>query len=84
MTKRGQLKTVGVAILLALVWMTGNAVAAQCGSTADGFETWKRHFADEARAKGASASSLAALMSASYANATISADRNLVTLGLSL
>jgi membrane-bound lytic murein transglycosylase B len=84
MTKRGQLKTVGVAILLALVWMTGNARAAQCGSTADGFEAWKRHFADEARAKGASASSLAALMSASYASATISADRNQGSMRLSL
>ena len=84
MTKRGQLNMVGVAILLALVGMTGKALAAQCGSTADGFEAWKRHFADEARAKGASASSLAALMSASSSGATISADPNQASINLSL
>ncbi len=76
MTKGGQLKTVTVAVLVALLWMTGKAGAAQCGSTAAGFEAWKRQFADEARARGVSASTLAALMATSYASATIAADRN--------
>src|SRR6478609_11209434 len=84
MTKGAKLKTVAVTILVALVWMTGKANAAQCGSTADGFEAWKRHFADEARGKGVSASTLAALMAANYASATIAADRNQGSMHLSL
>ena len=36
MTKGRQLKTVTVAILVGLLWMTGKAGAAQCGSTAAG------------------------------------------------
>ena len=44
MTKGAQLKAITVAFLVALVWMTGKAGAAQCGSTADGFEAWKKHF----------------------------------------
>src|SRR6202045_1515930 len=84
MTKGGQLKTVTVAVLVALVRMTGEAGAAQCGSTADGFEAWKKHFADEARARGVSASTVAALMAASYSTATIAADRNQGSMHLSL
>jgi membrane-bound lytic murein transglycosylase B len=84
MTKGRQLKTVTVAILVGLLWMTGKAGAAQCGSTAAGFEAWKRQFADEARGKGVSASTLAALMAANYATATISADRNQGSMRLSL
>ena len=84
MTKGGQLKTVTVAVLVALLWMTGKAGAAQCGSTAAGFEAWKRQFADEARARGVSASTLAALMATSYASATIAADRNQGSMHLSL
>lgn len=84
MTKGGQLKTVAVAVLVALLWMTGKAGAAQCGSTAAGFEAWKRQFADEARARGVSASTLAALMATSYASATIAADRNQGSTHLSL
>ena len=84
MTKGGQLKTVTVTILVALLWMTCKAGAAQCGSTADGFEAWKRHFADEARGRGVSASTLAALMATSYSSATIAADRNQGSMRLSL
>ncbi len=84
MTKGRQLKTVTVAILVGLLWTTGKAGAAQCGSTAAGFEAWKRQFADEARGKGVSASSLAALMAANYATATIAADRNQGSMRLSL
>jgi membrane-bound lytic murein transglycosylase B len=84
MTKGGQLKTVTVAVLVALVWMTSTAGAAQCGSTADGFEAWKKHFADDARAKGVSASTVAALMATTYSPATIAADRNQGSMHLSL
>src|SRR5882762_2971128 len=84
MAKGRQLKTVTVAILVGLLWMTGKASAAQCGSTAAGFETWKRQFADEARGKGVSAPTLAALMATNYASATIAADRNQGSMHLSL
>ncbi len=84
MTKGGQLRTVTVAVLVAVLWMTGKAGAAQCGSTAAGFEAWKRQFADEARGKGVSASTLAALMATNYAAATIAADRNQGSMHLSL
>ena len=57
------------------MWMASEAVAAQCGNTAAGFEAWKTQFADEARARGVSASAIAALMTTNYANATIGADR---------
>ncbi len=59
MTKGGQLKAVTVTILVALLWMTSEAGAAPCGSTAAGFEAWKKQFADEARGKGVSAGSRA-------------------------
>jgi membrane-bound lytic murein transglycosylase B len=84
MAKGAQLKTVSVAVLMALVWMTSKAGAAQCGSTAAGFEAWKKQYADEARGKGVSASTLAALMTASYSAATIAADRNQASMRLSL
>jgi membrane-bound lytic murein transglycosylase B len=76
MTKRGQFKRVTVVALVALVWMASKADAAQCGSTAAGFEAWKKQFADEARGKGVSASTLAALMATTYSTATIAADRS--------
>jgi membrane-bound lytic murein transglycosylase B len=64
--------------------MVGRADAAQCGTTAAGFETWKAQFADEARRKGVSASSIAALMATNYATATIAADRGQRSFSLSL
>src|SRR5258706_2551296 len=84
MTKGGRLRTVTVAVLVALLWMTGKAGAAQCGSTAAGFEAWKRQFADEARGKGINASTLADLMATNYASATIADDRNQGSMHLSL
>jgi membrane-bound lytic murein transglycosylase B len=83
MTKGGRFGTVTVAALVALVCMTGKAGAAQCGSTAAGFEAWKKQFADEARAKGVSSSAVAALMATAYSTATISADRAQGSFGLS-
>jgi membrane-bound lytic murein transglycosylase B len=64
--------------------MSSKADAAQCGSTAAGFEAWKRQFADEAREKGIGASSIAALTATTYASATIAADRGQRSFGLSL
>src|SRR5258706_570331 len=84
MTNGGQLRMITVAILMALPLMASKADAAQCGSSAAGFEGWKRQFADEARGKGVSASTLAALMAANYATATIAADRNQGSMHLSL
>ena len=84
MTTGGQFKTVTVAALVALVWMASEAGAAQCGNTSAGFEAWKSQFANEARAKGVSASALAALMATSYSTATISADRGQRSFQLSL
>ena len=62
----------------------GQADAAQCGNGPGGFETWKREFSEEARAKGIGASALAGLMQANYASATIAADRSQRSFGLSL
>ncbi len=77
-------KTVTVAALVALVWMSSNASAAQCGSTAAGFEAWKKQFADEARGRGVSASTVAAFMATTYSTATIAADRGQRSFSLSL
>jgi membrane-bound lytic murein transglycosylase B len=72
------------AALAVLACLGADANAAQCGSTAAGFEAWKRQFADEARAKGISSSAVGALMATSYASATIAADRGQRSFGLSL
>src|SRR5512140_573016 len=60
------------------------ADAAQCGSSAAGFEGWKQQFAGEARAKGISAPTVSALMATNYAQATINADRGQRSFNLSL
>src|SRR6187200_1488620 len=69
----------------ALVLCLGaNAEAAQCGSTAAGFEAWKGQFAAEARGQGISSATIAALMATNYATATIAADRGQRSFRLSL
>jgi membrane-bound lytic murein transglycosylase B len=60
----------------ALLAGAGAAQAAQCGNGAEGFEAWKRDFAREAAAEGVGQRGLEALRGASYARATIAADRN--------
>jgi membrane-bound lytic murein transglycosylase B len=77
-------RIVTLAAMVALVGVPGTARAAQCGSTTAGFGEWKQQFADEARAKGVSASTLAALLNTSYATATIAADRGQKSFRLSL
>ena len=80
----GGFKMVTLAALIALVCMGSEAGAAQCGSSAAGFEPWKEQFAAEARGRGISASTLAALMATNYATATIAADRGQRSFRLSL
>jgi membrane-bound lytic murein transglycosylase B len=82
MTKGGQFKTIIIG-LVALMGMASKAGAAQCGSTAAGFEAWKRQFAEEARGR-VGASAVAALMGANYSAATIAADRGQRSFHLSL
>src|SRR5262245_5549962 len=84
MTKRGQLKTFIVSAFVGLLCTVGKAEAAQCGSTAAGFEAWKQQFAAEARGRGVSAATVAALLAANYATATIAADRGQRSFRLSL
>ena len=55
--------------------LSSQADAAQCGSSAAGYDAWKQQFAGEARAKGVSAETIQALMATNYAQATINADR---------
>jgi membrane-bound lytic murein transglycosylase B len=75
MTRARQFRLLTIGLLLALVWLPGEARAAQCGSSAAGFEAWKRQFAGEAQARGVSASTIATLMATNYSTATIAADR---------
>ncbi|HET6378185.1 MAG TPA: lytic murein transglycosylase [Methylocella sp.] len=80
----GKCKTVTMAAVAALAGMASEASAAQCGNTAAGFEGWKREFAEEARARGVSASAVSALMGTHYSTATIAADRGQRSFHLSL
>src|SRR5215475_6115575 len=82
---RGRRLIATICMAIAVMAGTGGAVdAAQCGSSAAGFEAWKREFGEEARAKGVGASAVAALMQTNYATATIAADRGQRSFGLSL
>src|SRR5260370_6556740 len=81
---RGRKIATAFVALAVLAGLGATADAAQCGSTAAGFETWKREFAEEARAKGVGGASTAALLQANYATATIAADRGQRSFGLSL
>jgi membrane-bound lytic murein transglycosylase B len=84
MPSSAQLRRLSIATVVASMWMTDGADAAQCGSTAAGFEAWKAQFAGEARARGVSASTMSALMATNYATATIRADRGQRSFRLSL
>ena len=84
MIKGREIATAAFAALAMLACLGAKADAAQCGSTAAGFEAWKRQFAEEAKGKGVSASGVAALMGTNYATATIAADRSQRSFSLSL
>ena len=62
------------AIALSAMTLAGAAQAAQCGNNSAGFDNWKQQFAQEARGR-VGPGAISALMGASYARATISADR---------
>jgi membrane-bound lytic murein transglycosylase B len=70
--------------LAILAGVNSQVHAAQCGSGPGGFEAWKQQFAGEARAKGVGGTGISALMGASYASATIAADRGQRSFSLSL
>jgi membrane-bound lytic murein transglycosylase B len=79
-----QFRLIAISALAALLWLPVKASAAECGSTAAGFEAWKRQFAGEAQARSGSASAIAALMGTNYSTATIAADRGQRSFSLSL
>src|SRR5947209_20209203 len=82
MTFRTHFTTAAFAALV-LMSAPGAASAAQCGTSAAGFETWKQEFAAEAKSKGIGAAGVAALMQTNYAHATIAADRGMKSFKLS-
>ena len=84
MRKSRKHPTAALLTLAILAGLNAPAVAAQCGSSAAGFEEWKGAFAQEARAKGVGAATIQALMATSYASATIAADRGQRSFSLSL
>lgn len=65
-----------LAPLLIALALPSTLSAANCGDTANGFQSWKGDFAQYASRKGVKAAGLAALANAGYAQRTISADRN--------
>jgi membrane-bound lytic murein transglycosylase B len=69
---------------LALTLSTSSGFAAQCGSSAGGFEAWKAEFGPEAKSAGIGARGLSALAGTHYATATIYADRHQKSFKLSL
>jgi membrane-bound lytic murein transglycosylase B len=79
-----RLTTATLLTLAMLATVSPQARAAQCGSGPGGYSAWKQEFASEARAKGISASTIAALMATNYAQATINADRGQRSFSLSL
>jgi membrane-bound lytic murein transglycosylase B len=70
--------------LLAAAAATNAGHAATCGDGPQGFGAWKQAFAQEARAKAIGTKGIAALMGASYSEATIRADRSQHSFKLSL
>ncbi len=69
------IKTIAISLALSAT-VAAPAIAAQCGSNANGFNAWKAAFAGEAQKAGVGQRGLNALANAQYANATIKADRN--------
>lgn len=62
---------------LALTLMASPALAAKCSNSSAGFNSFKRDFANEAKAAGIGKRGLAALASAKYASKVISYDRSI-------
>lgn len=69
---------------LTVILAAGPAMAASCGNTGSGFDTWKNAYASQAQAQGVGRKGLAALDGAEYSRATIKADRAQHSFKLSL
>lgn len=69
-------RSILIPALVAIGLLAQPALAAQCGNTGAGFETWKKDFAKQARKAGVRKRGLQALAQARYATRTIAADRN--------
>ncbi|WP_417475028.1 lytic murein transglycosylase [Leisingera sp.] len=65
-----------IASALISALLASPALAATCGNTSSGFNTWKQEFSREAKRAGVGKAGLQALASAQYASRTIAADRN--------
>ncbi|WP_420586756.1 lytic murein transglycosylase [Ruegeria sp.] len=59
-----------------VISIASSGLAASCGNTSAGFETWKQSFAKQARKAGVKKRGLQALAQSQYATRTIAADRN--------
>ncbi len=70
--------------LFSLAVVATPALAAKCGNTGAGFDSWKKSFSAEAKGNGINDKAIKALMNTSYATATIRADRNQHSFKLSL
>jgi len=78
-------RNLGIALAAALALTSGSAAnAATCGNDGGGFSAWKAATAVEAKSRGIGARGIAALSGATYATATINADRNMKSFKLSL
>src|SRR3979411_2031824 len=84
MIKGREITTAAFTALAVLACLGAKADAAQCGSTAVGFEAWKQEFAEEARAKGVGGSVVAGLFQPTDASRPLPADRSQRSFGLSL
>lgn len=77
MLKTAMIRCVTQGLGLGFCLLGGSAaLAAPCGNTGQGFESWKAAFAREAAAEGVGPRGLEALQGARYATRTIAADRN--------
>lgn len=70
------LLTTILAASLAVGIFSSPVMAAKCGNTSAGFNTWKAAFAKDAAKAGVGKRGLAALAATTYASGTIHADRN--------
>ena len=52
MNRARQFRLLTIGLLLALLWLPGEASAAQCGSTAAGFEAWKGNLQAKSTGEG--------------------------------
>ncbi|MEO0636626.1 MAG: lytic murein transglycosylase [Pseudomonadota bacterium] len=75
MAMRPAMILMGAALSLSSLGTTA-VMAAQCGNTSSGFESWKAAFTDEMRGRGFTNRSLKALDKVSYSNEVIRLDRS--------